>query len=520
MMRMSLLAMPLVLLLPWAGAAIAAPAGEAVVGQHLADGVGYVSAVRLAHQPHARDNGRMLLVFEPSAGGGIPLYQSDDDGDHWQPAGEIRDQPHHDPVHWQLRWQPNLGELPRGSGDLRAGTLLLAANAIDRDDHGHLVQQDLQLYASNNAGRSWQYRSSIVVGGGQPSDRRNQGVWEPYIVALDDGRLVAYYSSEQHKERGFNQLLAHKVSTDGGRSWGAETFDVAQPGGVERPGMANVARIADRGYAMVYENIDGERNGQVHLKFSVDGLDWGDPADRGIEVRTASGTYPAACPTLRWMPGETAAGVLLVAAQRAADGADPGGRTLYWNDDGGRGPWWQVPAPVQKRTDNIHAGWTQAMLVRGDGELLHVTSSSTDAAPEREEANEILHAHAPLRFDRYEAEDAVRRRGAAIGDALASSHGKVRLAAGEGADLSFEVHVAKAGPRRLRVRFADLGFPASPEVRVNGRVVEGGAKPEVADGWRISEIDAPLQAGTNVIVIANPERALDYDYLEILPVAR
>lgn len=518
--RVATAAMRLAPVLFWAGAVAAAPADEVVVGQRLADGIGYVSAVRLAHQPHPQDNGRMLLVFEPSADAGIPLYESRDDGDNWQRAGEIPEQPHRDPGHWQLRWQPHLSELPRNSGDLPAGTLLLAANAIGRDDQGRLLRHDLQLYASTDGGRSWRYRSSIVLGGGEPSDRRNRGVWEPYLVALDDGRLVAFYSSEQHKERGFNQLLAHKVSADGGRSWGEETIDVAQPGGVERPGMPIVERLPGHGYAMVYENIDGERNGQVHLKLSRDGLDWGDPGDRGIEVRTASGAYPAACPTLRWLPGETEAGILLVAAQRGGNGGDPGGRTLYWNDNGGHGPWWQVPAPVRKRTGNIHAGWTQAMVVRGDGELLHVTSSSTDAAPDREEGNEILYARAPLRFDRYEAEDAARRRVAAIGDARASSGGKVRLAAGEGADLAFEVHSAKAGSRRLRVRFADLGFPALPQVRVNGDVLRNGDMPVVADGWRITEFDAPLQAGTNLIAVANPQYPLDYDYVEILPVAR
>ena len=519
MMRPLTTAAWLALVLLWTGPAVAAPADEAeVTGRRLADGVGFVSAVRLAHQPRTQDNGRMLMVFEPAAAGGVPLYESRDDGERWRKIGEVDEQPHRDAGNWQLRWQPHLSELARSSGDLAAGTLLLAANAIGLDAQGRLVQQDLQLYASTDLGKSWRYRGSIVRGGGEPSDRRNQGVWEPYIVVLDDGRMVAYYSSEQHKDRGFNQLLAHKVSADGGRSWGAETIDVALPGGVERPGMAIIERIPGRGYAMTYENIDGERNGQVHLKFSRDGLDWGDPGDRGIAVQTASGAYPAACPSLRWLPGETAAGVLVIAAQRSGGGGDPGGRSFYWNDDGGHGPWWQLQAPVRKRTGNIHAGWTQAMVVRGDGQLFHATSSSTVAAPKSEQANEIRYAHAALRFGRYEAEDAARRRGAAIGDDNASNGGKLRLAAGEGADLTFEVHAAKAGTRSLRMRFADLGFAAVPQLRVNGRALAGHDKATIADGWRIATFDAPLRAGVNRIVVANDGHALDYDYLEISPV--
>lgn len=500
------------------GAVAAAQDKAVAVGERLAAGVGYASAVRLAHQPGAQDNGRMLLVFEPSSAGGIPLYESRDDGDRWKQIGEVDDQSHGDRKHWQLRWQPHLSELVRASGDLAAGTLLLAANAIHRNDQGQLIQQDLQLYASNDGGKSWSGRSTIVEGRGQPSDRLNQGVWEPYIVVLDDGRMVAYYSSEQHKQGGFNQLLGHKVSNDGGRSWGQEKVDVALPGGVERPGMAIVTRTGS-GYAMVYENIDGERNGQVHLKTSRDGLDWGNPADPGVAIRTASGAWPSACPTVRWFPGETADGVLLVAAQRAGGGGDAGGRTLYWNDNGGRGPWWEMPAPVQKLTGNIHAGWTQAMVMRGDGKLLHVTSSSTAAAPASEEANEILYASVPLAFNRYEAEDAVRRRGAQIDDAAASAGRKVRLASGAGADLSFEVNAGKAATRRLQVRYADIGFAAVPQVQVNGRKLAGNAAAVTAEGWRIAEFDAPLQAGSNRIVIANDQRPLDYDYIELTQVA-
>ncbi|MEL1264451.1 exo-alpha-sialidase [Pseudoxanthomonas putridarboris] len=500
-------------------AASALGADGDVRGEHLAAGVGYASAVQLAHQPRAADNGRMLLVFEPSEPGGIPLYESRDEGARWRRVGEVVDQPHGDTRRWQLRWQPHLSELARSSGDLPAGTLLLAANSTGRNEQNQVVRQDLQLYASRDGGQRWEYRGSIVEGGGQPSDRLNQGVWEPYIVVLDDGRMVAYYSSEQHKQDGYNQLLAHKVSADGGRTWGQEAVDVAFPGGVERPGMAIVERIGDRGYAMVFENIDGERNGQVHLKLSRDGLDWGKPEDPGIAIRTASGAWPAACPSIRWLPGETVHGVLLVAAQRAGGGGDADGRTFYRNDNGGEGPWWEVAAPVAKRSGNIHAGWTQAMLPRRDGTLLHITSSSTANAPADAEANEILHAAAPLALHRYEAEDAHRRRGAQINDDDASAGRKVRLASGSGADLAFEVQADRAGERRLRVRYADIGFAAAPRLEVNGRALPAAEQPVMQPGWRTAEFLAPMQAGANRIVVTNASRPLDYDYLEIDPVA-
>jgi len=84
------------LALLWTGPAATAPVGEEVTGQRLTGGVGFVSAVRLAHQPRQQDNGRMLLVFEPSTKGGIPLYESRDDGERWRKIGELTEEPHRD----------------------------------------------------------------------------------------------------------------------------------------------------------------------------------------------------------------------------------------------------------------------------------------------------------------------------------------------------------------------------------------------------------------------------------------
>lgn len=502
------------------GLASAADADTAVAGRHLADGVGYVSAVRLSHQARATDNGRLLLVFEPAGPESLPLYESRDAGGHWRQVGHVTDQAHGQSAHWTLRWQPHLSELAGASGDLKPGTLLLAANAIRRDAGEHLIAQDLQLYASTDGGASWHYRSSIVGGDGQPSDRLNQGVWEPDIVRLDDGRLVAYYSTERHKAQGYNQLLAHKVSSDGGRTWGEEVFDVAFPGGVERPGMAVVEHVPGHGYVMVFENIDNTQsphNGQVHMKFSTDGLDWGAPEDHGVAIQTVSGAWPSACPTVQWMPGPTDQGTLIVAAQRAGGGGDAGGRTFYRNDTGGRGPWWEVVAPVQKQTGNIHAGWTQALLPLPDGRLLHVTSSSTPTAPDREDANEILYARAPLALHRYEAEDAERHDAAQIQTDAASAGRKMRLSSNADAALRFKVQVGTAGRQRVQVRYEAVGFQAIPVLQVNGALATLDASPAPdGKGWQLASWTVPLQRGANTLVLSNPERPLDYDHLDIL----
>ena len=324
-----------ILALAFALASLAARADERVVGERIADGTGYASMVRIEHGA-VTDRGRLLLVFEQHGLAGVPLWESRDEGAHWRFLLNVTDQPHAADKQWQLRWQPHITELPRATGDLPAGALLLSANATRNDEHGRVYVEDLQMYASTDGGKTWRYRSSIVQGGGRPEDKDNHGVWEPNVHLLDDGRLVAYYSSEQHKGEGYNQLLAHKVSTDGGRHWGKEVWDVAIPGGVQRPGMAVITRLPDRRYAMTYENIDGPRNGQVFIKFSPDGLDWGNPQRHGEPVMSLSGFWPAACPVVQWFPQGGPEGVIVVSAQRAGGGGDEGGRTLYWNNASGR----------------------------------------------------------------------------------------------------------------------------------------------------------------------------------------
>jgi len=486
-----------------------------IVGTRLADGTGYVSMVRLAHQADPQANGSLLMVFEQDGMKGIALYGSRDDGDHWNFLANVTDQPHASDKLWQLRWQPNISEIPRASGDLKAGTLLLAANATGNDAQGRVISEDLQLYASTDGGRSWRYRGSIVKGGGRPESKDNKGVWEPDVHILDDGRMVAYYSSEQRKADGYNQLLAHKVSTDGGRHWGRETVDVAIPGGVQRPGMAIVQRLPDGRYAMTYENIDGPRNGQVFIKYSRDGLDWGDPADHGDPVMTASGVFPEACPVVRWFPQGGPEGVIIVSAERAGGGGDEGGHALYWNNASGRGPWWQVAAPVHKLTGNIHAGWTQALMLRGDGRFLHVTSSSSPQNPESAADNQILFASAPLRFDRYEAEDAALRSAVMVADSKASNGYKARIAGGTDGRLRFDVHVPAQGVGTLRVRFADLGLPAQPRIKVNGAAVASVTISKDDPDWSIAEVRAPLLRGFNRIDIEGGARVLDIDYLQL-----
>ncbi len=492
---------------------VAQDATDTFVGTRLADGSGYVTVTRIEHGS-AEDKGRLLMAFEQHGMDGIPLWESRDGGDHWRFLMNVTDQQHqHDP-HWQLRWQPHLTELQRASSDLPAGTLVLSANATGNDPKGRVAEEDLQVYVSTDAGKTWHYRSSIIKGGGHPEDKDNKGVWESNIHVLDDGRMVAYYSTEQHKAEGYNQALAHKVSDDGGKHWGREVLDVAIPGGVQRPGMAIVTRLGDKRYAMTYENIDGPKNGQVFIKFSRGGLDWGDPRRHGEPVMTLSGFWPAACPVVTWFPVGGSEGVIIVSAERGGGGAEEGGRDLYWNNASGRGPWWEVRAPVQKRTGNIHAGWTQALLLRDDGRFLHVTTSSSAGNPASVAQNEVLYQSAKLNFSRYEAEDAQFTGAVAVPDPGASNLRKARLGQGPASRLRFVVN-STGGQHALYLRFVDLGIAAQPSLVVNGARLPAGSATKTGDHWELASAPAMLLPGLNTIDVDGGAHAVDVDYLQI-----
>ncbi|MGI4878469.1 MAG: hypothetical protein ACRYG4_13390 [Janthinobacterium lividum] len=500
------------------------------VGQKLVSGEAYVTLVQLTHQPISANNGRLVIAYEERGMKGMPVYESADEGSTWQYVVHATDTVRGDGARCNIHWQPHLMEMPRTVGTLAAGTILMSASTVCNDDKGRVAEQYLRLYASTDVGRTWTMRGEVVHG------TADLPVWEPNLRLLDDGKLVTYYSSEVHKAEGFNQLLGHKVSSDGGLTWGPEVRDVAFTGGVERPGMAIVERLPDKRYVLSYESVDGPTTGdQVHVKFSKDGLDWGRADARGLGVQTDGGQYPVNCPVISWFPTGGPNGVLIVSSRGADGGGDSSGRSIYWNTNNGIGPWWEASAPVQKRP-NGRAGWTQAMMLKQDGSFLHITSSGSAEAPDDASKNEILFASARIDFNRYEAEDAARSGGSVMRDASMSNHSKVRLASEGTGHLKYRIYVAKAGKYQLALNYANIGFSATPRLSVGGKNVSATASAASRDelslavrnrdlGTRgtgekiILEGMAVLTKGENVIEVAGGAHALDIDFLEVTPVA-
>jgi len=345
-------------------------------------GAMYPRVERLNHA----DGDVLLATFEHYAsvdeddGPYFPIYRSTDGGETWSRFSELHDTQNG----WGLAFQPVLFELPESVGPWSAGTVITAGNSLP-EDHS---RTKIDVYASEDGGRNWSYVSTVAEGGRAAPQAGETPVWEPEFAVDADGNLVCYFADERHQEDGYAQLVAHRVSHDGGQTWEDEVFDAAIPDGAERPGMPVVTRLPDGRYVMVYEIVGPTHRGGAYLKTSPNGTEWGDPEAIGHPVRTAEGHQLTNGPYVTWTPVGGEDGTLLVSAKtlRGPDGEQaPGsGETLLATTDfEGFDTWEAVTAPLQFE-DELDVGeravaWTTPLLPSRDGaRLLEMTSTYVD----------------------------------------------------------------------------------------------------------------------------------------------
>lgn len=327
----------------------------------------YPRVLRLQHQPTR--NGRLVASFDTDANRGM-LYESTDDGRSWQALTDLRDTT--DTKHCCS----GLWEVPQPLGTVNAGTLFWSPSmGCSRDPR---CRAAITIHRSTDGGQSWQPHSTLVTG--------NVGLWESEFIIGTRGELIAYYSTEEHRTDGFNQLLAHKVSTDGGLTWGPEVRDVAIPDRTDkkmRPGMAIVRRMSNSRFVMVYE-ICG-MGCDVFIRFSNDGLNWGNPAEPGTRIESANGHHFAHAPSVTVLPD----GRLLVGGQMLMDAQNqpaPGnGRVLLLGGPTGAGAWTETPAPVPVpgAYDNPCPNYSSQVIPSADGRQLLQRCATTVTCAKR-----------------------------------------------------------------------------------------------------------------------------------------
>jgi len=337
----------------------------------------YPRLLELRYQPLGANNGELIASATSFSGGRghAEIFISSDQGQSFQSLSRIDD----DDFAFGLCCG-GLYELPQAVGALAAGTLLWAGSV---GQENAAVPMQLKIFSSADQGRHWDYLSNCATADKPKSEG---GLWEAEFALAADGRLLCFYSDET--QAGHSQVLRYTASANG-VDWSAPLDVVASAVEADRPGMANVVRLADGSYVMSYE-VCGPPMCAVYIRGSSDALDWGDPQQLGTQVMTDSGLGFWGTPTLVWAPkAGSAKGQLLLQGQRLVRNGTVqagNGASLFINASGDLSGSWQVfdsptatamPSGIE---GNYCQNYSSPLLPLSNGTQLLELASNFDAA--------------------------------------------------------------------------------------------------------------------------------------------
>lgn len=259
--------------------------------------------------------------------------------------------------------------------NLKAGTLFWATSV--GTDQTQRTNCSIRIYKSDDTAHTWNFYSTGISG--------TIGLWEPEFAIDSKKRLVMYFSSEEYKAQGFNQIIAHRTSTDGGKTWSDDVKDVAVNDNIKRPGMPTVAKLLDGRYIMCYE-VCGN-NCDTYIRYSKNGNDWGDAKDLGVKVESTNGNHFSHAPTVTWFDDGTKNGVLMLIGQvlnKNSDNtiADNNGNVYMINRNNGEGLWTEVAAPVASFSDgkNPCENYSSQLLLLNNHKVLGLALKKVNGA--------------------------------------------------------------------------------------------------------------------------------------------
>lgn len=301
----------------------------------------------------------------------FPIWQSTDHGATWTHISNVTDQVNG----WGLRYQPFLYELPVDFGGFAAGTVLLAGNSIPTN----LSSTQIDLYASQDGGHTWEFVSHVAAGGEAEPDNGLTPVWEPFLL-LPDGadELILYYSDQRLNET-YGQRLVHQTSADL-RAWGPVVPDVEYPTYTDRPGMTTVTRLPPPSgdYLMTYEyghddDATGAYSFPVYYRTSSDPARFNESEGVPIVARN-TGTVPLGSPYVTWsaVGGGGVNGTIVVSSG--------GATTVFTNEAlGDPAEWYEraTPAPTSyTRHLRVFGEAQDRLLIMGAGQLPPSTTNN------------------------------------------------------------------------------------------------------------------------------------------------
>ncbi|KAK1753117.1 Sialidase [Echria macrotheca] len=253
----------------------------------------------------------------------FPIFESKDGGASWTHVSDLTDQVNG----WGFSAQPALAELTAPLGGFPAGTVLGAGNSWS--DNGTRID----LYASTDRARTWQFVSHIAEGGRPNTTNGATPIWEPYLLFYENS-LVAYYSDQRDPKHG--QKLSHQVSKDM-RNWDPPVDDVAYDVYIARPGMTVVAFIPPiKKWILVHEFPVGNSSSHgshypVYYRISDSPLDF--RLSEGLPIVVNDTIAPNASPYVVWSPVGGPNGTIVV-----SDADNP---QVYTNRFGGAIDKWE-----------------------------------------------------------------------------------------------------------------------------------------------------------------------------------
>ncbi|KAK2784590.1 hypothetical protein FQN53_008417 [Emmonsiellopsis sp. PD_33] len=253
----------------------------------------------------------------------FPVYESKDGGANWKWVSDIHDTENG----WGFSAQPALAELTVPLGGFEAGTILASGNSWS--DNGTRID----LYASTDSARSWEFVSHIAEGGRPNTTNGATPIWEPYLLVHDDS-LIAFYSDQRDPDHG--QKLSHQVSKDL-TTWDDPVDDVAYDEYLARPGMTVVTYIPPiEKWIVVHELPVGNSsshgvNYPVYYRLADSPLDF--RHSEGIPIVIDDSIAPNASPYVTWSPVGGKYGTIVV-----SDADNP---QVYTNRFGGDRDKWE-----------------------------------------------------------------------------------------------------------------------------------------------------------------------------------
>ena len=338
-------------------------------------GVQYGRLLILKNSPDGQNGTILATHCELNAGlvdhaPGYPVYRSSDNGKTWNRITLVSDTL----TGCNSEWNPFLFELEKDCGIYPAGTIILAACSIDPD---HSKESHIRLYFSTDGGENFSQGVVVASAGGL-----EEGVWEPFLLQLDDGRLVCYYSDDSDEKH--SQKIVYKISSDA-ENWSDPIDVVATDIFAERPGMPVVTRLGDGSYFMVYEVVDkdGIDGIPVYFRRSADGLDWGDKKDIGTELISYNGKKAlGSAPYCAWTPVGSEKGTLVVSGAFMRKGKSDTGTDLFISNDYGES-WVTISHPIPYTQDD-HVGYSNSFAFSENGKYMYsINNPQNPDTPEK-----------------------------------------------------------------------------------------------------------------------------------------